>query len=753
MKLTALRKCVCPGLACISMLALAGCQGMTGSNSVRGGPDATAIAVSPSSATLNPGVTQQFTAVAQYSDGSQKDVTRSAGWTTSNSGVVAINSGGMASAVALGTTTVTATLTNTSGLPSISGTATVTVATGPKILSSIVVSPNGLSLSPGATQQLTAAGFFSDGSQADQTSLATWTSSNAGVATVSAGGMVTAVGPGSVTISASVGTASGTISGSDTVTVTIAPPPPPAGVNVPTWHHDNRRTGLNDQETMLRPSNVNARSFGKLFSYQVDGYIYAQPLYVADLTINGGTHNVVFVATENDSVYAFDADQYGSGAPLWQVSLLRSGESPMTGAAIKPVLGVTSTPAIDLNSNTLYVVSEQQDGGGGFFRLHALDIRTGKEKFGAPIRINASVAGTNSDSNGTTVSLTTSWVQRAALLLANGAVYIGFGGWHSGWLLAYDARSLAQIGVFNSSPNADGIGTFKGAGGIWMGGGGPAADDSGAIYATTGNGPYDGSVAWGDSLLKFNTNLDLLDHFTPADWLWLECDDLDLSGGGVMLIPGTTQAVVGGKQGKMFLVDTTSMGGMQPNDAGATQWMWFEQDLSPAYTAVCNANNAISGQATNYQIFGTAAFFNGSAYLGITHSTNGSAGPVRQFLFNGQLSYGTFTQDSIAPSSYGTTPFISSDGTANGIVWMIDHGTPIQAPGGATPTSAILRAYDANDLTNELYNSAQNGSDAAGLGIKFTSPIVANGKVYIGTGHDPISTANPQGELDVYGLK
>ena len=753
-RLAALRGCVYLSSACLLLLGLAGCQGISGSNPVQGGPNVTAVSVNPSSATVSPGSTQQFTAVARYTDGSQKDVTQSAAWSTSNSSVATIHSGGMASAVALGTTAVTATLNNSAGLPPISATATLNVATTAKSLSSIAVTPSGLNLSPGASQQLTATGTFSDGSQADETSLASWTSSNPAVATVSAGGMVTAVAPGSVTITASVESTSGTISGSDAVTVATAPPPPPAGnANVPTWHYDNKRTGLNDSETALTPADVNAQSFGKLFSYLVDGYIYAQPLYVSNLSINGAAHNVVFVATQNDSVYAFDADQPGNGAPLWQVSLLRSGESPMTGASIKPVLGVTSTPAIDLASNTMYVVSAQQGSSGAFFRLHALDIRTGAEKFGGPVVIQASVAGTNSDSNGTTVSLTTSWVQRAALLVANGAVYIAFGGWHSGWLLAYDARSLSQIGVFNSSPNADGIGTFKGAGGIWMGGGGPAADDSGAVYVTTGNGPYDGSTAWGDSLLKFNTNLNLLDHFTPADWLWLECDDLDLSGGGVMLVPGTTQAVVGGKQGKMFLVDTTNMGGMQANDAGATQWLWFEQDLSPAYTGVCNANNAITGQATNYQIFGTAAFFGGSAYLGITHSTSGSPGPVRQFLFSGQLSYGSFTQDSIAPGSYGTTPFISSDGTANGIVWMIDHGTPIQAPGGATPTSAILRAYDANDLTNEIYNSAQNAADAAGLGIKFTSPIVANGKVYMGTGHDPLSTANPQGELDVYGLK
>ena len=213
------------------------------------------------------------------------------------------------------------------------------------------------------------------------------------------------------------------------------------GTNVATWHYDNERTGLNPNETTLTPANVNAANFGKLFSYLVDGYIYAQPLYVSNLTIGGASHNVVFVATENDSVYAFDADQYGTGSPLWHSSLLKVGETPQTGASITPAQGVTSTPAIDLSSNTLYVVSSQQAGSSAFFRLHALDLITGAEKFGGPVVVTASVPGTNSDSVNGVVSLTTSCVQRAALLLADSSVFIGFGGCHSGWLLAYNAQS------------------------------------------------------------------------------------------------------------------------------------------------------------------------------------------------------------------------------------------------------------------------------------------------------------------------
>ncbi len=521
-----------------------------------------------------------------------------------------------------------------------------------------------------------------------------------------------------------------------------------------TWHSDNGRTGLNANETKLTAQSVTQQTFGKLFSYSVDGYVYAQPLLMSGVTMSGGTHDVVFVATEKDIVYAFDADSFGSGEPLWQVSLLQSGETPITQGSIQPFLGITSTPAIDLSSNTMYVVSAEASAGGGNFRLHALDIATGAEKLGGPVMIQASVPGTNSDSVNGVVSLTTSCVQRAALLLANGSVFIGFGGCHSGWLLSYDATSLSQTGVFNASPNLDGDSTFGGAGGVWMGGGGPAADSSGNIFVTTGNGPYDGATAFGDSVLKFDSQLHLLDHFTPNDWAFMDCKDTDLAAGGLLLIPGSNEALAGGKSGKLYLVNTDGLGGMKPNDAGATQTLWFEPDLSPPYSATCTDGHGQTWmtEINSYEIFGTAAYFNGAVYLGISPTAPLVPGPVREFTYTGgQLSPGPVTSDSILQSSYGTTPFISANGSTGGIVWMIDHGQPIQT--GGTQTTAILRAYDASNLATELYNSAQNGADAPGFGIKFTSPIVANGKVYIATGHDPVTSADPHGELDVYGLK
>jgi hypothetical protein len=530
------------------------------------------------------------------------------------------------------------------------------------------------------------------------------------------------------------------------------PPPPPSVVNVSTWHSDNGRTGLNAKETELTPQNVTAQSFGKLFSYLVDGYVYAQPLLISNLAINGGTHNTVFVATENDSVYAFDADSKTTGSPLWQVSLLQTGETPITNASIQPFLGVTSTPAIDTSSNTMYVVSTEALNGAGSFRLHALDITTGAEKFGGPVTIQASVPATNSDSVDGVESLTTSCLQRAALLLANGSVFIGFGACHSGWLLSYDAQTLSQTGVFNASPNLNGEGTFGGAGGIWMGGGGPAADDGGDVYISTGNGPYDGSTAFGESVLKFDSQLHRLNYFTPHDWEFMDCKDTDLAAGGVLLIPGSSQILAAGKSGKLYLLSTAELGGMQAGDAGATQTLWFESDLIPPYSTTCTDNHGATWTTdiNSYEIFGTAAFFNGTVYLGVTPTSLSAPGPLRAFTYNGNLTPGTVAANDILMSSYGTTPFISANGTSNGIAWMIDHGQPIQSAG--TQTRAILRAYDAGSLS-ELYDSTDNSGDAPGYGIKFTSPIVANGKVYITTGHDPVSAANPQGELDVYGLK
>src|SRR5579884_1460608 len=530
-------------------------------------------------------------------------------------------------------------------------------------------------------------------------------------------------------------------------TPTPTPTPAPSSVNVPTWHMNNARTGLNNQETQLTPANVSAASFGKLFSYEVDGYAYAQPLYISNLNVNGATRNVVFVATEMASVYAFDADNFGGGNPLWKTSLLQNGETPQSGGNPLPFHGSTSTPVIDPASNTMYVVTAQKSTGTPFFRLHALDITTGNERAGSPVVIHASTPGTNAESVNGVINLTVACIQRAALLLSKGTLFIGFSACPNGWLLSYDAATLKQIAVLNMSPNEDGYGEFGGAGGVWMGGGGPAADDAGNVYITTGNGPFDGTTEWANSVLKLDSHLNVIDHFTPADWAFLQCRDLDMSAGGVMLIPGQSQLAAGSKAGKMYLLNTANLGQLQPNDAGAVQTLFFGPGSS-TQSCVDNHGKTVTGQAGTSSFYSTGAWFNGTLFVG------NDPGPVKAFQYNsGQLTQSGVTAEAISAFSYGTTPFVSSNGNDNGIVWVLDHGKPIQDPVASTPAPAVLRAYDATNISHLLYSSAQNGADIPGFGIKFTSPIVANSKVFITTAHDPLTVASPHGELNVYGLK
>jgi Bacterial Ig-like domain (group 2) len=621
----------------------------------------------------------------------------------------------------------------------------LTVTPSTKTLTAIAVTPSNANVTVGGQEQFDAVATYSDNSTADVTSTASWAVANTGVATITSAGLATGVAVGSTQVTASL---SG-ITGSDGLTV--KPVTSSGGVNVPTWHFDNGRSGWNNKETSLSPGNVSSKTFGKLFSYLVDGYAYAEPLLMSNVTINGATHNVLYVATEHDSVYAFDADN-GSGTPLWHVSLLQSGETPITAGTIQPFQGVTSTPVIDPASNTMYVVSAQRTASGATFRLNALDIATGAQKFSGPKLIQASVPGTNATAVNGVVSLPQGCIQRAALLLANGNVYIGFGSCHSGWLLAYDAHTLAQTGVFNASPNLDGEGQFASAGGIWMGSGGPVADSAGSVYVSTGNGPWDGKTAFGDSILKLSPTLQLEDYFTPNDYQFLNCHDGDLAAGGLLLIPGSSNLVGGGKNGKLFLVNTANLGQEKASDTGAVQTIFFESDLSAPYSATCtDASGDHTTQSNSYEIFGTAAFYNGSIYLGVTPTTPTVPAGIREFVYSGKLSYGAETAPSILQGARGTTPFVSSDGSANGILWMIDTGQPLQA--STTPTKSTLRAYDANDLGAELYDSGENAADVPGFGIKFTSPVVANGKVYISTGHDLTTVTNPQGEIDVYGLK
>ncbi|HVI07392.1 MAG TPA: hypothetical protein VND65_03760, partial [Candidatus Binatia bacterium] len=312
-----------------------------------------------------------------------------------------------------------------------------------------------------------------------------------------------------------------------------------------TWHNDVARTGQNLNETVLTPQNVKAAKFGKVFSFSVDGQIYAQPLYVPNVTISGqGIHNVVYVATENDSVYAFDADGL-SPAPLWQVSFINAAQGTTTvpcgtdgnssiSCNVFPFYGVTSTPVIDPNSNTMYLVARTAQNGTYFQSLHALDLTSGAEKFGGPVVIQGSVPGTGAGSVGGLIAFDPlADIQRAALLLLNGTVYIGWAGAAHGWIMAYNATTLTQTAIFNTTPNAV-------IGGVWGSGAGLAADSSGNLYASVGDAAFDASTGgsdFGDTVMRMNSSLAVEDYFAPMDQGCRAANDIDLGSAGVMLLP------------------------------------------------------------------------------------------------------------------------------------------------------------------------------------------------------------------------
>ncbi|MEQ1354622.1 MAG: hypothetical protein ABLT11_11425, partial [Candidatus Acidiferrum sp.] len=380
-----------------------------------------------------------------------------------------------------------------------------------------------------------------------------------------------------------------------------------AQTSVVTQHNDIGRTGQNRNETILTPANVNSTGFGKLFSYAIDGRAYAQPLYVPGVTMGAGTvqagtkHNVVFIATEHDSVYAFDADNNGgsNANPLWKITLLDSAHGAASGATtvpngdvstgdIVPEVGITGTPVIDISTNTIYVVGKTKEGGNYFQRLHALDITTGAEKSGSPVTLAAQVSGNGTGSSGGVLKWDSKWENnRAGLLLLNGIVYVGFaahgdnGPWH-GWILAYNAASLQQTSAFCATSNGSGSG-------IWMSGAGLAADtvNNGRIFVTTGNGafnannpPYTNSMSYGDDFVRLDITNGVMnagDHFTPLNQSSLNGSDADVSSGGVLLLPdqsagGHTHLMIeAGKEGRIYLVDRDNLGGYNSSSDNIVQ--------------------------------------------------------------------------------------------------------------------------------------------------------------------------------------
>jgi Domain of unknown function (DUF4082) len=504
-------------------------------------------------------------------------------------------------------------------------------------------------------------------------------------------------------------------------------------VTVTTQHNDIGRTGANLNETILTTSDVNVQQFGRLFACAVDGHIYAQPLYVPQVTIPlKGLHNVVYVATEHNSVYAFDADDCVQSTPLWHVDLgapRPAGFPTKYGIeqGIQIEIGITSTPVIDLASQTLYVVTYTQDSAAGPFRykLHALDLGTGVEKFGGPIEIIASTPGPGDGNVGGTLTLNPAMhMQRPSLLLLNGQVYVSFGSFadsdpYHGWVVSYNAATLARIAVFNTTPDG-------GEGAIWMSGQGLLGDASGNVFFMVGNGSTtasSGGSSYGNSFIKLaGNNLSLLDWFMPYNAESLANADLDVGSSGPVLIPGTSLLVGGGKQGILYLIDTKKMGNF--NASGDTQ---IVQKF----------------QASDDEIFNTPVFWNNPSnpLLFLWPQSQG----LKAFSFNNGLFNTTpvAQNNTITPSQPGGTLSISANANApgTGIVWAT-HSTAGSAETVAQPGE--LHAYDASNITTEIWNSLQNPArDDLGLYGKFTPPSIANGKVYVATF---------SGWLNVYGL-
>lgn len=661
-------------------------------------PPPITVTVSPTSATLGAGMSQQFTATVTGTNNT--GVTWSVdGINGGNTTVGTVSSNGLYTAPSsAGSHTVTATsVADTSK----SGSAGVTVIT-------LTVSPRQATLAPLGTQQFTAT-VHGTGNTGVTWSVNGVVGGNNSVGTITTGGLYQAPGtPGSYTVTAT-SNALPTLSANASVTVANAPP---GSASVLTYHNDDVRDGINSNETTLTPSNVNSQQFGKLFSYSVDGQIYTQPLYVPNVTVSGVQHNVVFVATENDTVYAFDADGLQQTA-LWERHLATAIQNSDE-YGIQPLLGITSTPVIDTTTGTMYVLTDGLENGNKVYRLHALNIANGGEEFGGPVIVTGTVPGDGWDSQNGYITLEDSCYQRDGLALdpATNAVYISFGHCSHGWMLAYDKASLQQIAIMNVTP--DGAG-----GGLW--GGTPAIYDStGDIFLLSGVDAGDPAPDYNDSALRLQaSDLSILDYFKPSNEPVLRQNDADLGSGSPIIMPDNLspyphELIGGGKDGRIFVINRDNMGGYQQTD----------HVIQEVQTGTQQYDN----------IFSTPVFWNNNIYY------HDAQDVVKAYSWNpntGLISDSPTMQGSVVFGGHGAICSLSSNGSSAGVLWEID------ASGYSSGDPAILYAYDPTNLANELYNSSQAGSrDTAGPAIKFAVPTIADGRVYIPTAS----------ELDVYGL-
>ncbi len=516
-----------------------------------------------------------------------------------------------------------------------------------------------------------------------------------------------------------VSNSAGSATSNEAVLTVNNPPPNVSTADVVMYHNDIARTGQNLNETILTPANVNSTTFGKIRSLPVDGKVDAQPLYLSSQqNIAGGTHNVLYVATEHDSVYVFDAD---SGTQLWKVSLLGSGETTSDTRGcdqVVPEIGITSTPVIDRSAGphgVIYVVAMSKSGSTYFQRLHALDVTTGAEVFGGPQNIQASFTGTgDNSSNGKVIFDPAQYKERTALLLLNGVLYTTWASHcdirpYTGWIMAFNQTTLAQTSVLNIVPNGS-------EGAIWMADTGPAVDSAGNIYVLVANGDFGTAMDangfpsngnFGNAFLKMSTSggLAVADYFEMSNQAAENGSDADLGSGGAIVLPDLTDgsgnvrhlAVGAGKDGHIYVVNRDAMGKFNSSSNN------IYQDLT-----------GVLGNG----VFSMPAYFNNTVYYGAV----GDA--IKAFkITSAKLSTSPSFQSSNSFPYPGSTPSISANGTSNAIVWAAENGG-----------TAVLHAYDATNL-HELYNSnqASGGRDQFGTGNKFITPMIVNGKVYVGT--------------------
>jgi len=681
------------------------------------------VRVSPTSAALATGATQQFTATA--ADGSAVAVS----WQADGGGTISA-SGLYAGPTSLPASPATVTITATANQdPAASATATLTI-TDPV---AVTISPRSAALTAGQGQAFVA-GIPGGGS-------ATWSvdgiaGGSGAVGTIdSTGHYVAPPGAGLHTITVA-SSADPTRTASATVAVTDL-----GGIY--TYHADSARTGQNLREYALTPASVASTAFGRRWTCAVDGDVYAQPLYVAHVAIGGSLHNVLLVATQHDSVYAFDADSPAC-ATFWTVSFLGSGVTavPVADTSCDDILGeygVTGSPVVDPSTSTLYLVAKTREGAGYAQRLHALDVATGIERTGSPVAISASVPKVG----GGSVSFSPLWQnQRAGLALGGGGVYIAWAAHcdrnaYWGWVMRYDAASLAQTAVFNVAPN----GTM---GGIWMSGGAPAIDPAGSLYVSTGNGTFDdsGSIVpplapdndFGQSFLRLDpASLAVQDFYTPSQEAAWSNLDLDIASAGVTVLPdgigpsGHPNLLLGGdKQGHLWLLDRSQMQRFSATSDNVVQ------ALRLPGAATCSP----------YCMMSTPTYWNGTVYVAPTQG-HVLALPLASGLLPASFSVAAPTSQSPNTFLYpGPIPVVSANPAGDAIVWALDNNANGTGNGSTAQGPAVLYAYDATDLGVLLYSSAARPGDAAGIAVKFVQPVVANGHVYVAGSR----------QISVYGL-